>query len=49
MKNFIDFWSKFGPYAVVGIGISEMISGRYLIGGLFMTIGFVMITADKEE
>jgi len=45
MENkFIKFWKKYGPFFLVGTGISQFILGNWAIGSLFMGLGFMLIT-----
>lgn len=45
MENkFIKFWKKFGPYVLVGIGITQFILlENWAVGSLFMGLGFMLM------
>ena len=49
MENkFIKFWKKFGPYLLIGTGISQFIVfENWVVGSLFITLGF-MLMADND-
>jgi hypothetical protein len=45
MENkFLKFWKKFGPYILIGTGISQFIVfENWVVGSLFMTLGFILM------
>ena len=49
MENkFMKFWKKFGPYLLIGTGISQFIVfENWVVGSLFITLGF-MLMADND-
>jgi hypothetical protein len=46
MENkFIKFWKKYGPYFLIGTGITQFIMfENWGVGSLFMCLGFMLIT-----
>ena len=48
MENkFIKFWKKFGPYILIGTGITQfIIFENWGVGSLFMALGFMLIAEN---
>lgn len=48
MENkFIKFWKKFGPYFLIGTGITQFIMfEEWAVGSLFMGLGFMLIAEN---
>ena len=46
MKNkFMKFWKKFGPYILIGTGISQFIVfENWAVGSLFIALGLMLMT-----
>jgi hypothetical protein len=44
----MKFWKKFGPYILIGTGISQFIVfENWVVGYLFITLGFILM-ADND-
>lgn len=46
MENkFMKFWKRFGPYFLIGSGVTLFItSENWAVGSLFIVLGFILMT-----